>query len=326
MENWTEIKTAYLLGKFGTVSATAEALGVHRATIIRRVESLEQQLEGKLFQRHAKGYTPTEFGIQLITVAEQSDRSFRQLIMKARSQEEGFEGVFTITCPEMLDHFVFPAVKQFKTEHPNIEMKFRPSNEVLKLEYGDADVAITFGKPPEHPDYVVLPLTQMKVGLFCAALQPHESDDLGGEVVDPSDCNFVLSEEDLFGEPIKRWIETNVARDQIVMTCSTIRGAQDAILSGLGAGFLPMTVGSKSNLVEQVMPSKEEWRVPIWLVTHVDLHRSAKVQGFLSIIKQVPDTVAIQATETEKCPRCVDQTSRYGAHDADSINPISSVA
>ena len=65
MENWTEIKTAYLLGKLGTVSATAEAIGVHRATIIRRVESLEQELGGKLFQRHDKGYTPTEFGIQL---------------------------------------------------------------------------------------------------------------------------------------------------------------------------------------------------------------------------------------------------------------------
>ncbi|MEM7492481.1 MAG: LysR family transcriptional regulator [Pseudomonadota bacterium] len=330
MENWTEIKTAYLLGKFGTVSATAEALGVHRATIIRRVESLEQQLKGKLFQRHAKGYTPTEFGIQLITVAEESDRSFRQLIMKARSQEEGFKGDFTITCPEMLDHFVFPAVKQFKTEHPNIEMKLRPSNEVLKLEYGDANVAITFGDPPEHPDYVILPLTQMKVGLFSAASHARGSDNMDGGAINRSNYSFVLSEEDLFGEPINRWIDANVAQHQIVMTCSTIRGTQDAILSGLGAGFLPIIIGSRSDLVEQIIPSEEEWKVPIWLVTHVDLHRSAKVQSFLSIVKQVPDAVAIQATssisETEKCPTCVDQTSRHGSHDADLINPILSVA
>ena len=330
MENWTEIKTAYLLGKLGTVSATAEAIGVHRATIIRRVESLEQELGGKLFQRHDKGYTPTEFGIQLIAAAEQSDKSFRKLIVKARSQEDGFDGEFTITCPEMLDHFVFPAVKQFKAEHPNIEMKFRPSNQVLKLEYGDANVAITFGQPPEHPDYVVRPLTEMKIGLFCWAqdVQTQQHKDIDANRA--CDCNFVVSEEIVFGDPIQQWIETNIAPQQIVMTCSTIRGAQDAILSGLGAGFLPMSIGLTNDRVRQVLPSKEEWKVPIWLVTHVDLHRSAKVQRFLSIMKDLPqivtrrDSPALQ--ETEKGDEGQDRTDLCpSAGDPLVENPISPV-
>ena len=327
MENWTEIKTAYLLGKLGTVSATAEAIGVHRATIIRRVESLEQELGGKLFQRHDKGYTPTEFGIQLITAAEQSDKAFRKLIMKARSQEDGFDGEFTITCPEMLDHLVFPAVKQLKSEHPNIEMKFRPSNQVLKLEYGDANVAITFGQPPEHPDYVVRPLTEMKIGLFCSALDGQGQQAEESYANQPCNCNFIVSEEDVFGEPISRWIEANVSPNQVIMTCSTIRGAQDAILSGLGAGFLPMSIGSMNDLVEPVLAPKEDWIVPIWMVTHVDLHRSAKVQRFLSIMKDIPrvettvDTPSY--TEQKNCDGCVHQTSFCGSDSLVDKEPIS---
>ena len=329
MENWTEIKTAYLLGKLGTVSATAEAIGVHRATIIRRVESLEKELGGKLFQRHDKGYTPTEFGIQLIAAAEQSDKAFRKLIMKARSQEDGFDGEFTITCPEMLDHLVFPAVKQFKTEHPNIEMKFRPSNQVLKLEYGDANVAITFGQPPEHPDYVVRPLTEMKIGLFCSVLDGNEQQTVETDANQSCDCKFIVSEEDVFGEPITRWIEANVSPNQVIMTCSTIRGAQDAILSGLGAGFLPISIGSKNDLVEPVLPPKEDWTVPIWMVTHVDLHRSAKVQRFLSIMKSIPRVETTIDTrshvELENCNGCVHRTPFCGADTPIDKKPISSL-
>ena len=33
------------------------------------------------------------------------------------------------------------------------------------------------------------------------------------------------------------------------------------------------------------MPPREEWSAKLWLVTHVDLHRTTKVQAFLSFLK-----------------------------------------
>ena len=322
MENWTEIKTAYLLGRLGTVSATAEVLGVHRATILRRVESLEEQLGGKLFQRHAKGYTPTEFGAQLVRVAGQSDDAFKTLIMKARTHDSEFEGEFVITCPEVLDHYVFPAIKEFKDLHHDVAIHFRPSNEVLKLEYGDADVAITFGDPPQHPDYVVRPLTQMQIGLYCSifgnAEQLHGLDG----VDEPCACRFVVPEENIFGESVAGWIQSNVSSKQIVMTCSTIRGAQDAILSGLGAGFLPTAVGNRSAQISQIIPPLPEWNVPLWIVTHVDLHRSAKVQSFLTILKAARDGFSTEPEDRERFEReraaCYEGCQfcyRYAGHD-----------
>jgi DNA-binding transcriptional LysR family regulator len=34
------------------------------------------------------------------------------------------------------------------------------------------------------------------------------------------------------------------------------------------------------------MPPRPDWEAPLWLVTHVDLHRTLKVQRFLSHLKQ----------------------------------------
>ena len=31
---------------------------------------------------------------------------------------------------------------------------------------------------------------------------------------------------------------------------------------------------------------QEEWSAPLWLVTHVDLHRTTKVQAFLKFLKE----------------------------------------
>ena len=34
------------------------------------------------------------------------------------------------------------------------------------------------------------------------------------------------------------------------------------------------------------MPPRPEWEAPLWLVTHVDLHRTPKVRAFLAHIKE----------------------------------------
>ena len=70
MDNWDEIRTAYQVARNGTVSGAAEVLGVHHATVIRHIDALEARLGVKLFQRHARGYTATEAGADLLQVAQ----------------------------------------------------------------------------------------------------------------------------------------------------------------------------------------------------------------------------------------------------------------
>ena len=54
MEKWDEMRTAYMVAKLGTVSAASDVLGIHRATIIRHIDSLEAALGAKIFLRHAR--------------------------------------------------------------------------------------------------------------------------------------------------------------------------------------------------------------------------------------------------------------------------------
>ena len=73
IDTWDEIRTAFQVARLGTVSGAAEVLGVHHATVIRHIDALEKRLGSKLFQRHARGYTPTEAGTELLKVAQTTE-------------------------------------------------------------------------------------------------------------------------------------------------------------------------------------------------------------------------------------------------------------
>ena len=96
-DNWDEIRTAYQVARAGTVSGAAEVLGVHHATVIRHIDALEARLGARLFQRHPRGYTPTEAGRLLLAVAQTTDDQFAQLGARIAGAGEEVSGELIIT-------------------------------------------------------------------------------------------------------------------------------------------------------------------------------------------------------------------------------------
>ena len=55
--------------------------------------------------------------------------------------------------------------------------------------------------------------------------------------------------------------------------------------AGAGIGFVPDYVLANTPELHEVLPPRPEWATDFFLVTHVDLHRSAKVQALLAHLK-----------------------------------------
>ena len=60
---------------------------------------------------------------------------------------------------------------------------------------------------------------------------------------------------------------------------------QEAVRAGAGIGFMSKWEVARHDGLVEVMEPQEDWAGPIWLVTHVDLHRTTKVQKFLQFLK-----------------------------------------
>jgi DNA-binding transcriptional LysR family regulator len=284
-DNWDEIRTAYQVARLGTVSGAAEVLGVHHATVIRHIDALEARLGTRLFQRHARGYTPTEAGLDLLQVAQTTDDQFTQLVGRIKGRGEEMTGELIVTTLSLLAKLVTPSLVRFQEAHPELVVRLLTDERVFRLEYGEAHVALRAGPAPDQPDNVVQPLATQRGALYAAESYVARHGRLKSET-DFTGHRFVGHDSDTSRAPFHVWLRETVPAEQIVFRATEQRVLADAVRAGAGIGFLSEWEAGQSPGLVEMLPCREEWLAPLWLVTHVDLHRTAKVQAFTKFLKQ----------------------------------------
>jgi DNA-binding transcriptional LysR family regulator len=284
MDNWDEIKTAYHVARLGTVSGAADVLGVHHATVIRHIDALEGQLGVKLFQRHQRGYTATEAGEDLMRVGQATDDQFNQLASRIKGRGADVSGDLVVTSLASLSAQLAPLLTAFQQNYPGLNVRFLTGERLFRLEYGEAHVAIRAGAPPDQPDNVVQHLVDLPIGAYASRsyVAGH------GIPEGPSSYGqhrFVGSDDPESRAPFYVWMRENVPDHAIKFRCSDSTAAEAATLAGAGIGFLPAAVAKTHPELVEIHPPREAWQSPLWLVTHMDLHRTLKVQTLLAFIK-----------------------------------------
>ena len=285
MDNWDEIRTAFQVARLGTVSGAAEALGVHHATVIRHIDALEKRLGARLFQRHARGYTPTEAGRDLLTVAQTTEDQFSQLASRIKGQGEVVSGELLVTSITGIADLLAPIFGSFQRAHPQVVIRFLTDMRVFRLDYGEAHVAIRAGSQPQEPDYVVQPLVRLRSALYAARCYV-EAQGLPESADDFPRHRFVGNDNLDSRAPFYRWLRAHVPEEAIAFRATEPGSTTQAVRAGLGLGFLPVRQAAGDPDLIEVMPSQSDWDAPLWIVTHVDLHRTLKVQSFLTHLRK----------------------------------------
>jgi len=284
MDNWDEIRTAYHVARMGTVSGAAEVLGVHHATVIRHIDALEQRLGVKLFQRHPRGYTATEAGEDLLRVAAATDDQFAQLAGRIKGHGKDVTGDLVITSLAGLDALILPVLAAFRAAHPGIVLRYLTGERLFRLEYGEAHVAIRAGSVPDQPDNVVQPFVSMQPALFAAPAYadrhglPDSPDDFANHY-------FVSNDDKSNRAPFNQWLWNTIPQERVIFRSTDMSALEMAIVGGMGIGFLSQWEADLHPDLLEIAPTRPEWEAPLWLVTHVDLHRTTKVQTFLAFLK-----------------------------------------
>lgn len=282
---WDEVRTAYQVARVGTVSGAAEALGVHHATVIRHIDAIEAELGARLFQRHPRGYTPTEAGRDLLQVAQATDDQFTQLAGRIKGQGEGVTGEITVTSLPSFSALLAPVLASFRAAYPAISVRLLTGERLFRLEYGEAHVAIRAGQAPQEPDNVVQPFVVERFALYASEAYVVR---MGMPQTDADLVTHEFVNHDNVGTkaPFYRWLNDAVPPERIVFRATEPGVLRDAIEAGIGIGFLSeLRAGRREDLVRVVAP-RPEWEAQHWLVTHVDLHRSPKVQAILAHLKE----------------------------------------
>lgn len=284
MKSWDEFRTAYHVAKHGSISGAAKALSVHRATVLRHIDGFEQDLGTKIFIRERDGYRLTDVGEDLLRVAKITDEQINEFSRRSVGHDAELEGDFIITALETFSIVLMPVLHEFKTRYPKLRIRFLSSVELIKLEYGQAHIAIRSGKKPTDDNYVVRPFWGLSIGLYASSGYV-ESMGLPQTVNEFSEHQFVGADSNSPQRPeFYQWLEQHVPNSNFALLTNSNASYEDAVKAGFGIGFVLKQEAQKHSL-HQVLPEMT-WDITNWLVTHGDMHHSNKVQSFLSLMRE----------------------------------------
>lgn len=267
---WGDLQVVLAIAEAGSLAGAARRLALSHATVFRRLGALETRLGVRLFERARSGYTPTPAGDDLAAtasrVAEEVDGAERRLL----GRDLALSGSLRITTTDtLLMGPLTPLFAGFRAAHPRITLEVVVSNRPLNLGRRDADIAIRPGNTPPET------LVGRRVGRIAQAVYaPCESD------TEADELPWVGPDAHLGYPALEAWMRRQGVDENVGYRVDSMFGMLAAVRSGLGQGVLPCYLGDAEPGLRRRGEPIDELATDLWLLTHPDLRRTARVVAF----------------------------------------------
>jgi len=166
--NWDDLKILLALSRAGSTRKAAGLLGVSNTTVMRRLESLEAQVGGRLFDRTPDGFTATPLADQLLPVAREVEETLIEAERQVSGKDSELSGRIKLSLPAVPLTHVAEAVAGFAIKYPSIELDITVSDDPVDLARREADIAVRgipkHKRPPK--DIVGIKLGRISLGYY----------------------------------------------------------------------------------------------------------------------------------------------------------------
>ena len=114
----------------GHMTRAAEQLGIQQPPLSQQIKTLERQLGVQLFKRHPRGVALTEAGRLFQVEALQLLADMEAMRARMKRVAEGQAGVLRVgfTSSAAAHRFVPDALRDFREQHPGVELQLREAN------------------------------------------------------------------------------------------------------------------------------------------------------------------------------------------------------
>ncbi|MBL8603372.1 MAG: LysR family transcriptional regulator [Myxococcales bacterium] len=272
MQNWDQLRILLAVSRAGSVSGGARALGVDKATVSRHLSALEESLGTRVLRKKpGAGLAATEAGQSLLAVAMRAEQTLDDVVRAARVDREAPQGIVRVTTTDVLAvHFVAPLLPRLREALPLITLEMVVTPQVLDLSR-DAEMALRLSRPT-RADELVRRAGSIETAIVCSPEYLRGRDP--AEV--PRPLEAIALGEHFFQHGENAWMQ-GVDELRITLRTTSLGVAMAAALGGLGATLAPRRVAEAAGLV--VLTAFKPVPRPVWLVTHPDFARSARVRA-----------------------------------------------
>ncbi|MEM7210728.1 MAG: LysR family transcriptional regulator [Pseudomonadota bacterium] len=278
--DWEDLKIFIAISRHGTVRRAAEELGIHHATVARRVARLEESLGVRLFDRRPEGLSLTPPGEELLTVGEAATVDFDAVIRRISGQDTAISGSVVVSTGEPVAiQLIAPGLPEFADRYPDLDLKIVTSWNIADLARGEADIAVRADNNPAD-------------SLFGKRLFPYfeaiygEAEylrTLGTSSPDQPGRWIGWGGSD---RPRPSWVEkTQYASTRVWGGFESLSLQVAAAEAGLGLIALPCFIGDRAKGLIRAPDAEPKLARQLWLLTHADLRRTRRIRVVMEFLE-----------------------------------------
>ncbi len=283
--DWNQVRAFLATAEEGSLSAAARALGQTQPTLSRQVAALEEDLGVTLFERAGRAMALTEAGRDLMEHVRIMADAATKVSLVASGQSQTVEGKVVITATgAMATYYLPPIIRRIRDEAPGITLDIVTSNEVQDLTRREADISIRHARPTQ-PDLIAKLVGDSAAHLYASedyikSLGPIRT------LKDIEHADFIGFDrnDELIAEMARHGL--NLTPDNFTVNARAGTVMRELVVQGLGIGFLTRDVEKMEPRIKAILPDKITLPVPVWLVTHRELHTSKRIRVVYDILSE----------------------------------------
>ncbi len=273
-----DLRTLLAIAREGTLAGAARRLRVNHSTVFRRLATIEGRLGTRLFERQGGNYVTTTAGEDLLRTAERVEAEVEALERRLSGHDLRLTGSLRLTAPDdIAEVMVMPALASFRESYPDITVELIVDNRMLNLTRREADVAL---RPTRRPPETLAGrrIAGLASAVYAAAgRRPPGTDELATQ-------RWIAWEEGAGPPAAARWLADNVDRHNIGFRSNSLFNQASAARAGLGLALLPCFLGDGDPELQRVGKPVPALDTELWLLTHPDLQRSARIRALLDLL------------------------------------------
>jgi len=164
--DWDKLKIFHAVAEAGSFTSATVILNLSQSAISRQIQSLEDDLKVKLFERHARGLTLTENGEYVYKTAHEVISKLKEVETSLGDQKNKPSGKITITTVRSFGtHWLTPRIQEFMKLNPDIEVELIFDDKELDLSTRQADIGI-FMRRPKQLNYIQRKLIDINYHIY----------------------------------------------------------------------------------------------------------------------------------------------------------------
>jgi len=278
--SWDDLRLVLAVARAGSLRKAATALGLGHATLSRRLGRLEQDLGVRLFDRPASGAAAlTAAGEDLAESAARMDDAASVALRRIAGRDLSLSGTLRVSVNPLIGLHLMPgAIASFSAAYPDLSIEIYSTWVNANLDAREADVVV---RVTDSPPETLVGQRFGPIGYgFYAARSAVEA--AGGEAA------YLASDPPLLGYSGRRdnavdvpWLRAALPRSRATLTAADPLHITALVQAGGGIARLPFLSAADDPQLVRVFTDKTEQAYSLWLLTHSDLRKTARVRAFM---------------------------------------------